>query len=202
MPLAGATPYGEDLGQTKVSEAVAGTIAKSLSGVDAYDVLSRLMRNATNVVVYSYVDLTSYAVLANLPYDVVKILPWEKVTSGATGAPPDGMPGFVNVLVQPGQMFYKGLVALGTFLVNLGEAIVDWGMKQLGPLWNNIVGVAQTAWRWLSDETTAAAQYVASALRDGLSYLRQLLLDYVDGIVTSLLSMIANLPNGTTRVGT
>jgi len=113
--------------------------------VDAYDVLSRLLRNGTNVQVYSYVDVTSYVLLLNLPTDVVRILPWEKVTNGATGAAPDGMPGFVNVLVQLGQMFYDGLVALGTFLVNLAEAIVDWGMKQLGQLKDKIVEVAQKA---------------------------------------------------------
>jgi len=107
-------------------------IAVSLAGSDAYNVLSRLLRNATDVQVYSYVDLTSYVLLANLPYDVVRILPWAKVTNGATGAAPDGMPGFANVLVQLGQMFYDVLVALGTFLVNLAEAIVDWGMKALG----------------------------------------------------------------------
>ncbi len=90
-------------------------------------------------------DVTSYVLLVNLPYDVVRILPWAKVTNGATGAAPDGMPGFVNVLVQLGQMFYDGLVALGTFLVNLAEAIVDWGMRALGAIWEKVVAVAQKA---------------------------------------------------------
>ncbi len=44
-----------------------------------------------------------------------------------------------------GQMIYKGLVALGTFLVNLAEAIVDWGMKALGAIWEKVVAVAQAA---------------------------------------------------------
>src|SRR6266511_410028 len=120
-PLADAPLYGEDLSQASVSE------------------------SAMNVQVYSYVDVTSYVLLVNLPYDVVRILPWAKVTNGATGAAPDGMPGFVNVLVQLGQMFYDGLVALVTFLVNLAEAIVDWGMKALGAVWEKIVGVVQNA---------------------------------------------------------
>ncbi len=144
-PLADAPLYGEDLSQASVSESVMNVIALSLSGADAYNVLSRLLRNATNVQVYSYVDVTSYVLLVNLPYDVVRILPWAKVTNGATGAAPDGMPGFVNVLVQLGQMFYDGLVALVTFLVNLAEAIVDWGMKALGAVWEKIVGVVQNA---------------------------------------------------------
>jgi len=38
--------------------------------------------------VYSYGDITSYAVLANLPSDAVKILPWAGVTNGPTGAMP------------------------------------------------------------------------------------------------------------------
>jgi len=46
-------------------------------------------------------------------------------------------------------MFYKGLVTLGTFLVNLAQAIVDWRIMQLGALWNTIQDVAQGAATWL-----------------------------------------------------
>ncbi len=164
-PLSDATLYGEDLGQASVSESVAGTIAFPLSGANAYDVLSRLLRNTTNVPVYSYVDVTPYVVLMNLPADVVKILPWSSpatvtgIAEGPTGAMPADFwtkigaaaSTLVNALVcasQPsclGQMIYKGLVALGTFLVDLARAIVDWGMKQLGALWNTVVAVAQKA---------------------------------------------------------
>jgi len=38
------------------------------------------------VQVYSYVDVTSYVVLMNLPYDVVRILPWQSVSISPTGA--------------------------------------------------------------------------------------------------------------------
>ncbi len=93
-PLTDATLYGEDLGQASISESVAGTIATSLSGADAYDVLNRLLRNGTNVLVYSYVDVTSYVLLAHLPADIVKILPWSSpatvtgIAEGPTGAMP------------------------------------------------------------------------------------------------------------------
>lgn len=62
----------------------------------------------------------------------------------------------VNTLVQFGQMIYKGLVALGTFLVNLAQAIADWGMRAIGAVWNAAVQVAgavasalSTAMGWL-----------------------------------------------------
>jgi len=93
-PLTYAPLYGENLSQASVSESVAGTIATSLSGADAYDVLSRLLRNGTNVLVYSYVDVTSYVLLAHLPADIVKILPWSSpatvtgIAEGPTGAMP------------------------------------------------------------------------------------------------------------------
>jgi len=152
-PLSDATLYGEDLGQAKVSESVAGTVAKSLSSVEAKNVLDRLLRNATNVLVYSYVDVTSYVVLMNLPADVVKILPWASVTISPTGAMPQDFwqkigaaeSAIVNSLVQLGQMINDGLVAIGTFLVNLAEAIADWEMKALGAVWNTVVAVAQPA---------------------------------------------------------
>ncbi len=121
-PLTDATLYGEDLGQAKVSESVAGTIGKSLSGVDAKNVLDRLLRNTTDVLVYSYVDATSYVVLMNLPADVVKILPWASVTIGPTGAMPQDFwqqigaaaSTFVNSLLVVGQMIYEPSV-LQTF---------------------------------------------------------------------------------------
>ncbi|HEX9339913.1 MAG TPA: hypothetical protein VF992_01905 [Thermoplasmata archaeon] len=117
--------------------------------------------------------------LANLPTDVVRILPWAKVTNGATGAAPDGMPGFVNVLVQLGQMFYDGLVALGTFLVNLAEAIVDWGMKALGAVWNTVVAVAQAA-------TTVLNQFASWVL----DFIRQVLQAAVDVFLRPILDMM------------
>ncbi len=145
--------YGENLSQTSVSESVSGVVALSLSGVDAVNVLYRLLRNATNVLVYTYVDVTPYVVLMNLPADVVKILPWASVSIGPTGAMPQDFwqkigavaSTVVNSLVVVGQMIYKGLVALGTFLVNLAEAIVDWGMKALGAVWETIVDVGNKA---------------------------------------------------------
>jgi len=148
-PLADATLYGEDLGRSDISEGVAGVVAKSLSGWDAYNVLDRLLRNSQNAQMYRYVDITSYALLANLPADVVKILPWVGVWNGPTGAMPADFwqkigaatSTVVNSLVYFGQMIYKGLVALGTFLVNLAQAIADWGMKALGAV-RDAVGVA------------------------------------------------------------
>ena len=148
-PLADATLYGEDLGGTRdPSEGVAGIIAKSLSGSQAYNVLDRLLRNPTSVKVYSYVDITSYAVLANLPADVVRILPWTGVVNGPTGDMPKGfwdkMSGaagaVINSLVRVGRLIYDGLVALGSFLVDLGEAIWNWGMKALGAVSQTVVG--------------------------------------------------------------
>jgi len=120
-PLTYAPLYGENLSQSKVSESVAGTIATSLSGADAYDVLSRLLRNTTDVLVYSYVDVTSYVVLLNLPVDVVNILPWSSpatvtgIAEGPTGAMPADFwtkigaaaSTVVNSLLVVGQMIYK-----------------------------------------------------------------------------------------------
>ncbi len=151
-PLTNAPLYGEDLSANNVSEAVAEMIALTLSGADARNVLDRRLRNGTNELVYTYVDVRSYVLLANLQADVVRIRPWSStgVAIGPTGAMPADFwqkigataSAVVNSLVKLGQMIYKGLVALGTFLVNLAAAIVDWGMKALGALWNAVVGTS------------------------------------------------------------
>ncbi len=93
----------------------------------------------------------------------MQIFPWAAVVSGPTGAMPQDFwskigavaSTVVNTLVYLGQMIYKGLVALGTFLVNLAQAIADWGMKALGALVNAAVAVAKAVgdalskiWEW------------------------------------------------------
>ncbi len=188
-PLADATLYGQDLGRSDISKGIAGLIAKTITGADAYNVLDGLLRNKTNAKVFSYIDLTSYAVLANLPADVVKVLPWAGVANGPTGAMPQDFwqkigaaaTTVVNSLVYVGQLIYKGLVALGTFLVNLAEAIAEWGMRALGQLKDTVVAVAQKAGEvlgrfvdWIIDMaintiTTAIAQLLngIKALMDG-----------------------------------
>ncbi|MFQ5838739.1 MAG: hypothetical protein ACE5HJ_08175, partial [Thermoplasmata archaeon] len=124
-PLGSATLYGEDLAAGEISEGIAGLIATTLTGSQASDVLNRLMRNSTDAQVYEWVDITSQAVVANLPMDVVRILPWVGVANGPTGAMPQDFwekvgavaTTVVNTLLEAGQLIYDGLVALGTFLV-------------------------------------------------------------------------------------
>jgi len=187
-PLADATLYGEDLGKADVSEGVAGVIAKKLSGSDANSVLDRLLRNPANVKVYSYVDITSFAILTNLPADVVRILPWAGVTNGQTGAMPADFwqkigavaPTVVNSLVYVGQLIYKGLVALGTFLVDLGKAIADWGMRALGAVSNAVAGVVQTVSQALSTLVSWIIETSISLIKQGIEGLLNMVKQILD----------------------
>src|SRR3989441_182318 len=150
-PLSNVPIYGDDLSKAAISDGVAAVIAGALTGSQANDVLNRLLMNASGGWSHSYVDITSQALVANLPYDVVKILPWQAVTNGPTGALPQDFwskigavtSTVVNSLVYVGQLIYKGLVALGTFLTDLATAIVEWGMRSLGALWQAVTTVAQ-----------------------------------------------------------
>ena len=193
-PLADATLYGEDLGKADVSEGVAGILAKKLSGSDANSVLDRLLRNPANVKVYSYVDITSYAVLSNLPTDVVRILPWASVVSGPTGAMPADFwqkigavaTTVVNNLVYLGQLIYKGLVALGTFLVDLGKAIVDWGLRALGQVANVVASAVQKVAQALAEVISWVVNFVTSLLKS----LLKPILDAIDRYITDVKTTI------------
>ena len=70
----------------------------------------------------------------------------------------------VNTLISVGQMIYKGLVALGTFLVNLAQAIADWGMRALGAVWNAAVAVAQK----VGEALQQLGQWIISFIVDGI----------------------------------
>ena len=203
-PLSDAPVYGDDLAKAEISDGVAGVVAASLTAAQAADVLNRLLRNASGGLTHSYIDLTSQALVANLPADVVKILPWQAVTNGPTGTMPSDFwskigavaSTVVNNLVQFGQLVYRGLVALGTFLVNLGEAIWDWGMKALGAVWNAVVSVAQTAASLLNRLVDAAAdlmirtlQGAIRAILDGFTALYRAT---IGPVVSDLISLVEN----------
>ncbi len=197
-PLPNADMYGDDLSKASISDGVAAAIAGTLSWDQANDVLNRLLLNASGGQAHAYVDVTNTALVANLPSDVVKILPWTAVTSGPTGAMPQDFwqkvgaiaSTVVNTLVYIGQLIYKGLVALGTFLVNLAQAIVDWGMKALGAVWNAVVQVVQTVasaaaklFSWISDLVVKA--FVA--VLDGFKSIVNLVLGDIKQAVAGLL---------------
>ena len=156
---------------------------------------------------YSYVDVTSYVVLLNLPADVVNILPWSspaavtRIPFGPTGAMPADFwqkigaaaSAIVNSLVQLGQMFYDGLVALGTFLVNLAEAIVDWGMKVLGAIWEKVVAVAQAAVAVLNQALDWILSWIVSQVRALMDYLLEPLFDALSGWALHLNDIFARI---------
>jgi hypothetical protein len=205
-PLANATLYGEDLGYANVSEGVAGVIARPLSGWSTNNVLDRLLRNATEVLVHEYVDITSYALLANLPADVVRILPWTGVVNGATGAPPEGLEDWVvNSLVaigeafeKIGQLVYGGLVALGTFLVNLGQAIWNWGMGVAGTVSEAVGAVAQAAADLLSKLVEAIVYAVVTAVRALLDTVIQPIVQMIEDLKVGIVQAIRSLSVRTT----
>ena len=98
-----------------ISLGVAVVTVGTLSGSRASNVLDRLLRNPANVKVYSYVDIISYAVLSNLPTDVVRILPWAGVTIGPTG------PMLADFWQKIGAVasFWTALAILGTELMTI-----------------------------------------------------------------------------------
>src|SRR3989441_637788 len=199
-PLANVPIYGDDLSKAAISDGVAAVIAGALTGSQANDVLNRLLMNASGGWSHSYVDITSQALVANLPYDVVKILPWQAVTNGPTGALPQDFwskigavtSTVVNSLVYVGQLIYKGLVALGTFLTDLATAIVEWGMRSLGALWQAVTTVAQkiadaavSLFNWVKDFVVG----LFTTIINGFSALIQ---NAMSGLTTAVTGLFRN----------
>ena len=170
--LPNAAVYGDDLSKASMSDGVAAVIAGTLRGDQAIYVLDHLLMNASGGWPHTYVDVTGQVLVANLPTDVVRIVPWEAVVNGLTGDLPADLlqkigavaTTVVNALVYVGQLIYKGLVALGTFLVNLAQAIADWGMKALGTVVNAAVQVAQAVGEALSKLWEWAVSMIQSML--------------------------------------
>ncbi len=125
------------------------------------------------------------------------------VTSSPTGAMPQDFwskigavaSAVVNTLVQFGQMIYKGLVALGTFLVNLAQAIADWGMKALGAVWNAAVAVAQTAQRLLD----TFVNIVLAGIKQLINAILEPLIQALNNIRAQYTAMMGSVASGLSR---
>lgn len=178
-PLCDAPLYGQDLSTASISDGVAGVVAKSLTADQASNILNRLLMDTSGSVTHSYVDVTSQVLAANLPLDVVRIVAWSSVTSGPIGDMPQtfwqkvgaAMTTVVNTLVYMGQLIYKGLVALATFIADLAQAIVDWGMKFAGAV-------------------SVAAAAVVGAIGDALAKLWEWALSVIQGMLAPLVQAI------------
>ncbi len=139
-PLASTEFFAEDTTEDKISEAVTSVTAGELTGYRTHWLLQYLLQNSTGDEVHEAVDVTSYVPLLNLPADALQIIPWTGVTSGPTGSMPQGfwdwigsiVTAITNALIKAGQLIYGGLIAIGNFFVALGEAIVDWGIWDIG----------------------------------------------------------------------
>ncbi len=138
-PLGSTEFFAEDVAWAEISEVVTAVTAGSLKGSQVYWLLQSLLQNTTGDVVHEAVDVTTYVPLLNLPTDALQILPWAGVTNCPTGTMPQDVwdrlgslaNSIVSGLLTVGQLIDGGLIALGTFYVALGEAIVVWGMGRI-----------------------------------------------------------------------
>src|SRR3989454_2341274 len=125
---------------------------------------------------------------------------WQAVTNGPTGALPQDFwskigavtSTVVNSLVYVGQLIYKGLVALGTFLTDLATAIVEWGMRSLGALWQAVTTVAQkiadaavSLFNWVKDFVVG----LFTTIINGFSALIQ---NAMSGLTTAVTGLFRN----------
>ena len=110
----------------------------------------------------------------------------------------------MNSLVYVGQLIYKGLVALGTFLVNLGQAIADWGMKALGQIRDAagraIQAVANSFNQFLDWVVNFVTTTLKAAVESLLSGARQLLDATVGGIVVDVALTVRAPPGSALKV--
>ncbi|MFQ5839032.1 MAG: hypothetical protein ACE5HJ_09690, partial [Thermoplasmata archaeon] len=111
----------------------AGFLADEDWSTLAYMALKDIEGNA----IAAFFDVTTYMPLIDLPTDALSIIPWAGATGGPAGTMSKGFRDWlgsigtlvVTTFLDAAQLIYDGLVALGTFLVNLAEAIWEWGTR-------------------------------------------------------------------------
>jgi hypothetical protein len=104
----------------------------------------------------------------------------------------------VNSIVYVGQLIYKGLVALGMFLVNLAQAIGDWGMRALGAVSQAVTAAIQVASNLLSKFVEAIVNAVVGAIRALLDAVIQPILKVIEEFKAGIVQAIESLNVATT----
>jgi len=143
--LDGAKFYGMDRDAETVSEHVEGTISKSgVSPADALAILNLLLQNETGYLVYEYYfcDVAGEVELLGLAQDILELIPFdgEAFHNGPTGDMPKGFwDWLVSIFVTIVTFIVGVIVAVVGFIVQLFKVLIDWGIKLLGWLWQNVV---------------------------------------------------------------
>ncbi len=79
----------------------------------------------------------------------------------------------VNDLITAGQLIYGGLVAMGTFLVNLAEAIWEWGMQAAGQVSQAVVEAVEKVGQVLGELVNLFVSAVSAAIETLLQPIEQ-----------------------------
>ncbi len=198
-PLGDATFYDGDATKATMSEGIAALIAAALSGYDAWVVLQYLLQDYQGTLIFQVVDVTGRVFGLNVPGDVIRVIPWAGVSNGPTGEMPQNFwqkvgavaTTLLNSLVYVGQLIYGGLIAIGSFLSDLGQAIYNWGMHALGFINSELDKVKQAVDR--------AVKTLENLLSWALDWVMKLIHSLLDPVIDSIRKMIEDFQSGIVR---
>jgi hypothetical protein len=162
--------YGEDPDRPQVSYFVPGMIAGNLSGAEALQVLDWLTQNFTSATVYRFATPGTHVLLVGLPDDIVRLVPYEGYEDSGQDPAPKG-----SIWEKATQFFTDvanaivgGLLAIGSFLLGLIQAAVEWGLKILAAFAEAVLGAVQAAVEAVRKALSAVFEMVIATLRDAI----------------------------------
>jgi len=182
-PLNGASFARTNASRAEASGHVIAVISKNLTGAKAEELLSKMTHNATGSRIGNNVTVpsTESLFLLHLPSGVLAMIPWLGVSNSELGGQPHGSQSFwdwlCNSVVDVVRFVWNGLVAVATFMRDIGNAIIDFGLKVLCAIASAYAAVVKAAVDAIVDAFMAFVNWV---------------IEFVGDIVNSLLGPVIN----------
>ncbi len=190
------------------SGAVVAIISGEVSYDDAVEILGMLLYSDKNfeerTANHHVLDTP---VTSGVAVDVIRLIPWTGFVMDEQGSGPGSWSEFfgewLGYLADAANLLVQGLVAIGNFLVDMANAVVQWGLKLWNGIWSffsdvkaavsEVVELIKSLVNWIIDLATSLAESIFIPF---INTILDVITGYVDNTAMAIQSLFDSHPFG------
>ena len=184
-PLYGAGLSVTNKSAEQVSAHVIAVISKNVTASQAEAILELLTRDVNGVRVGNGVSVTSsQMVMMHLPLDVLNYVPLTGIQSSPTGNRPVGWQEAVfNSIVDAAEFLANGIIALGTFMIDVFVTIAEIGLSFLVKLANDVAQAVKEVAQAIVDAFCAFVDWAVEFIKSTFAGLFAPMIDGLQSLI-------------------
>jgi len=185
-PLYGAGLSVTNKSAEQVSAHVIAVISKNVTASHAEAILDLLTRDVNGVRVGNGVSVTSsQMVMMHLPLDVLNYVPLTGIQSSPTGNRPVGWHEAVfNSIMDAAEFLANGIIALGTFMIDVFVTIAEIGLSFLVKLANDVAQAVKEVAQAIVDAFCAFVDWAVEFIKEVFNAAFGPMIDAIKGLIT------------------